>query len=265
MMKLAALQAEDLRDLPAAKATLDQLLQQSGLPPKQAVAALQTLADWQMQLGRDPAAARESFQRIVQMFPNSAFSHNAEQRLAHLDGVTQTREFREHAVFKVPSGERDLGLRQTAPLPESVPDDPEALAAEYVRQLEKYPADTETREKLALLYAEQFARLDLAVGQLEQLVALPNESAKHIARWLGLLATLHIRYGNDMVAAEHALRRVIARFPKSADAGKAVARLAALQGVWKAAATAASGKALGVYDKDLGLKSASPSPWKLKT
>jgi outer membrane protein assembly factor BamD (BamD/ComL family) len=260
MMKLAAIQAEDLHDLPAATDTLNELLQQPGLPPNNAVAALQTLADWQMQLGRDPAAARLSFERIRQMFPDSPYSHNAEQRLARLDGVTQTREFREHAVFKVPSGERDIGLRKTVLQMEAPQATADALAAEYVGQLEKHPNDTETRQKLALLYAEQFDRLDLAVSQLEQLAALPNAAPRDIAQWLNLLATLHIRHGNDMASAENALRRVIDRFPKSADASKAVARLAALEGELKAAAATTTAKALGVYEKDLGLKSGSGAP-----
>jgi tetratricopeptide (TPR) repeat protein len=257
LMKLAALQAEDLHDLPAATATLNELLQQPGLPSSKAVAALQTLADWQMKFGRDPAAARASFERIIQMFPDSSLSHTAEQRIAHLDRVNETREFRENAVFKVPSGERGLGLRQTAAPPESPEAEADALAAEYVRQLEKYPTDTETREKLAMLYAGQFERLDLAVSQLEQLIALPNETPQHIAHWLGILATLHICHGHDMEAAENALRRIIDRFPNSAAATRAVARLATLQGELKANATPTAAKALGVYEKDLGLKSRS--------
>jgi len=260
MMKLATIQAEDLHDLPAATETLNELLQQPGLPSNNAVAALQTLADWQMQHGRDPAAARVSFERIMQMFPDTPYSHNAQQRLAHLDGVTQTREFRENAVFKVPSGQRDLGLRQAALQVEPPLATADALAAEYVGQLEKYPNDTETRQKLAVLYAEQFDRLDLAVSQLEQLAALPNAAPRDMAHWLNLLATLHIRHGNDVAAAENALHRVIDRFPKSADASKAVARLAALQGELKAAATTTAAKALGVYETDLGLKSGPVAP-----
>jgi tetratricopeptide (TPR) repeat protein len=230
------------------------------LPSNNAVAALQTLADWQLQLGRDPDAARASFERIIQMFPDSPFAHNAEQRLAHLDGVTKTREFREHAVFKVPSAPRDLGLRKTVLQVESPQATADALGAEYVGQLEKHPNDTETRQKLAMLYAEQFERLDLAVSQLEQLAALPNATPHDIAQWLNLLATLHIRHGNDMVAAENALRRIIERYPKSAAASRAVARLAALQGELKAAATTTAAKALGVYEKDLGLKSGPGAP-----
>jgi hypothetical protein len=207
-----------------------------------------------MNLGRDPSAARQSFQRIIQMFPDSPISLAAEQRIAHLDGVSQTREFREHAVFKVPFRERDLGLRQTVPQEPSAEDESEAQAAECVRQLQKYPNDTETREKLALLYAESLDRLDLAVSQLEQLAALPGAAPKQIAHWLELLATLHIRQGNDMSAAQNALSRIVERFPNTALSNRALARLATLQGELKAATTVTAAKALGVYEKDIGLK-----------
>jgi len=260
MLKLAAIQAEDLHDLPAATATLNELLQQPDLPPYNAVGALQTLADWQMNLGRDPAAARASFQRIVQMFPDTQYSHVAEQRLAHLEGVAKTREFREHAVFKVPTGERGIGLRTTPLRVEPKEAGPDELAAEYVAQLQKHPNDTETRQKLAVLYAEEFNRLDLAVNQLEQLASLTHETPQHIAHWLNLLATLHVRYGNDMAAAENALSRIMERFPKTADASKALVRLAALPGELRAATATSATKALGTYEKDLGLKPATGAP-----
>lgn len=254
MMKLAMIQAEDLRDLPAATETIHELLQQPGLPAGKVVGALQTLADWQMNLGRDSDAARRTFERIIEMFPDSPFSLAAQQRLAHLDGVSQARDFRENAVFKVPTGERDLGLRPSARRETPPEEEAAALADEYVRQLQKYPNDTETREKLALLYGEPLGRLDLAVSQLEQLAALPHAAPRQIAQWLNLLATLHIRQGNDLLAAENALRRIMERFPKTAYSSQALARLATLQGELKAAATVTTAKALGVYEKDMGLK-----------
>jgi tetratricopeptide (TPR) repeat protein len=254
MMKLAMIQAEDLRDLPAATETIHELLQQPGLPAGKVVGALQTLADWQMNLGRDSDAARRTFERIIEMFPDSPFSLAAQQRLAHLDGVSQARDFRENAVFKVPTGERDLGLRPSARRETPPEEEAAALADEYVRQLQKYPNDTETREKLALLYGEPLGRLDLAVSQLEQLAALPHAAPRQIAQWLNLLATLHIRQGNDLLAAENALRRIMERFPKTAYSSQALARLATLQGELKAAATVTTAKALGVYERDMGLK-----------
>jgi tetratricopeptide (TPR) repeat protein len=260
MMKLASLQAEELRDLPAATQTLHELLQQPDLPANNAFAALQTLADWQLHLARDTAAARKSFERIIEMFPDSSYSHTAEQRLAHLEGVHKAREFREKAVFKVPSAPRDLGLRGSLLEPPSAQLSADALAAEYVRQLEKHPNDAETRQKLALIYAEEFDRLDLAVNQMEQLVTLPNATPHDITEWFNQLATLHIRHGHDTVAAENALRRIIDRFPKSAAATRAEARLAALPGELKGAAAATAAKALGVYEKGLGLKAGSAAP-----
>jgi len=89
------------------------------------------------------------------------------------------------------------------------------------------------------------------------LAALPNAAPHDIAHWLNLLATLHIRHGHDMEAAENDLRRIIERFPKSAVATRAVTRLATLQAELKAAANTTAAKALGVYEKDLGLKSGS--------
>ena len=76
--------------------------------------------------------------------------------------------------------------------------------------------DSDTREKLALLYAEKFQRLELAVDQLEQLIAHPSESVAHIGRWMNLFATLYIKHGGDIVGAEQVLHRLIERFPKSA-------------------------------------------------
>ena len=59
-MLLAAIQAEDLHDVRAAQATINGLLEKSDLTPQEVATALHTLADWQLQQGRDAAAARVS-------------------------------------------------------------------------------------------------------------------------------------------------------------------------------------------------------------
>jgi hypothetical protein len=133
--------------------------------------------------------------------------------------------------------------------------DPEALADEYVKQLEKHPSDSATRENLAFLYAEHFKRLDLAVDQLEQLIAFPNETPRNKVRWLNLLADLHIHHGKDLAAAEAALRRIIAQFPSAAFTDPAAARLATLEAEMKGGRPTAL-KTLGHYEKNLGLKAA---------
>lgn len=248
IMLRATIEAEDLHDIPAAQATVERLLRQSEAPPQAAVAALHALADWQLQAGNDVPGARASLERIVQMFPNTQVAHAAEQRLAHLDGTAAVRQARENVKYVVKP--RDAGPPVA---PASQENDPDGLAAQYVKQLERFPNDTSTREKLAVLYAEQFQRLDLAAAQIAQLTALPNETPKHIANWFNLLATLYIKYGNDLRNAEVALHRIIERFPKSALANIALARLGTLQGELKAA-DRAEVKHLGSYEKDLGLK-----------
>jgi tetratricopeptide (TPR) repeat protein len=251
-MKLASIQMEDLKDLPAAQATLNEFLGLPGRAPNEMAAALHLLADWQLQFGRDAQAAIGSLQRIVQLYPGTSFAHAAEQRIAHLGSADETSRIRHESKFTVPSGQRDIGLRKDS-APVSAPADPDALAAEYVKQLELHPLDTDTREKLAVLYAEGFQRLDLAADQLEQLIALPAEPPKHVARWLNLLATLHIKVARDTAAAESALHRIIERFPGGALATVAVSRLATLQSELKSSQISPT-KTLGVYEKDIGLK-----------
>jgi hypothetical protein len=252
LMLLATIQAEDLRDLTAAQATIDELLQQAELKPQEIATALHTLADWQLQHGQGAETARATLERIAFALPGSQFSHSAEQRIAHLEDVVATREFREHAKFTIKPGERDVGLRNI-PKSSSAEDTPQEMAAQYVAQLEKHPTDTDTREKLAILYAEGFGRLDLATDQLEQLIALPEETPKHVARWLNLLATLNIGIAKDEAGARIALQRIIGKFPKSALAEVATLRLGNLRNEMKSAAVTAS-KTLGNYEKNLGLK-----------
>ena len=81
---LATIQMEDLKDLPAAQATLNEFLELPDRAPNEMAAALHLLADWQLQFGRDAQAAIGSLQRIVQLYPGTPFAHAAEQRIAHL-------------------------------------------------------------------------------------------------------------------------------------------------------------------------------------
>ena len=79
---------------------------------------------------------------------------------------------------------------------------PGKLAAAHVKHLETHPHDSEVREKLALIYAKDFKRLDLATMELAQLINEPRHSPKQIAGWLNLLANFQIESGAD-VATVH--------------------------------------------------------------
>jgi tetratricopeptide (TPR) repeat protein len=241
---------EDLKDLAAAEATLNDFLGYPGRSPGEVIGALHLLADWQLQANRDSKAARETLQRIVDLYPGTPFAHAAQQRIAHLGSFNEAMRARYSTVFTVTPGKRGDNLHRA----DAPPPDPRVRVAELVEQLKLYPADTDAREELAVLYAAEFQRLDLAVEQLEQLIALPAEPPKHVARWLNLLATLHANYAHDQQAAEKALHRIMERFPGGALAAMAASRLATVQTEIKTAQSTPT-KVLGVYDKDLGLKS----------
>jgi hypothetical protein len=211
------------------------------------------MADWCLKYAEDPAAARDYLERVVVLFPDSPQAHMAAQRIAALGNSHHKVDAAHRRKFQVKQGQKDVGLHSVAKRTVQPTAAPEDTAADLVRQLEAHPLDTGAREKLAVLYADEFHRIDLAADQLEQLIAVPAETPKNIARWLNLLATLHIKVNRDRRAAEDALRRVTALFPKTAHADLAQQRLAYMDSELRSR-DARDPKKLGVYEGDLGLK-----------
>ena len=103
--------------------------------------------------------------------------------------------------------------------------DPAQLAAVHVKHLEQHPLDAEVREKLAIIYAEHYQRLDLATLELEQLIEQPEQPAKRVAYWLNLLADLQIRLGSDYETVRPTLEKIVERFPDLPVAEMAQTRL----------------------------------------
>ena len=229
ILLLAEIQAGHLHDLASAVDTLETLIQNRGQPPGDVAVALNRLADLHLRYAFDPEAARAALERIGQRFPNSEPAHLAAQRLAHLTSPELLAERQEPHRVHLAHYEQHLGLLEGPPGVHSPIEDPAALAAAYVKHLEKFPADNETRERLAVLYAQYYRRMDLAAAQLEELIAQPHAPTRQVVCWLNLLANLQTRYGNDLTAARQTLERVIQRFPRSAAAEAAQMRLAHLR------------------------------------
>jgi hypothetical protein len=133
----------------------------------------------------------------------------------------------------------------------------EELAAKYVKHLVEFPHDTEVREKLAQLYAEHYQRLDLAQGQLEQLIQYPNQPMKQVIRWLNLLADLQVKHGASYDAARATLQRIIDLYPEAASANVAQNRIERLRLEFKGQEKSQA-VTLGSYENDLGLKGGLP-------
>jgi TolA-binding protein len=249
MMLLATIQAENLNDIQAAQATIEQLLAVPKRTPQAIASALHALADWQLRLP-DPDAARAALQRIIDQFPDTPLAQIAMQRIARIGSVDQIAAMRERGPIALPAGKKDIGLRtDIVPVPEENPMD---TAAAYTRQLTKHPADAETREKLALLYMNEFHRPDLAAQQFQLLSCQANMPARRAAGWLNQLASIHLQ-NNDLTAARAAVNAIIERYPGTAPAEMAKTRLPGLEGELKGYRNAQSVK-LGSYESDLGLK-----------
>jgi outer membrane protein assembly factor BamD (BamD/ComL family) len=252
-MMIAEIEAEDMKDLTAAKLAVDRICNQQVHPPNSIAYALNTLADWQLKYHQDPDAARETLERVQQMLPGTEYANLAAQRIAHLGGVEMQLAAHEPRTIHMNVGDQDVGLLGDTSHLKHKEIDPAALAASYVQQLTNHPLDNEVREKLALLYAEHYQRPDLAAMELEQLVQQPHQPAGKVVRWLNLLADIHVRFGQNEEGARAALNRIIERYPNLSHAQVAEQRLGRIRLEIKGQQKNESVK-LGAYEQDLGLK-----------
>lgn len=251
---LAEIHAENLNDLATAQTIVERLVNQPGHTPGQVSGALQALADWHLKHGQDPDSARQALEKIINLLPETQFSQLASQRIAHLTSVNQLLESHERPVIALPHHNKHVGLlKSAADEPKPIEKAPGTFAAEYVAHLEKHPRDSEAREKLAVIYAEHYQRIDLAKDQLEQMIVETAQPAKQIARWLNLLADLQMKFANDLSGAQESLHRIQELLPRTAYAEQAQTRLALLKLETKGNEKSQTLK-LGSYEKDLGLK-----------
>ena len=195
---LARIQAEDMKDLVSAEMTFNRFCADPKAPPKQFAAAMTQLADWHLQVAQDSYSARQALENIVTKFPDSELALAAQQRIAHLEGVDKLLiEKHDNQNVALPTGVQNVGLLESSEFLRPTEEDPAQQAARYVRHLAEHPQDTDVREKLAIVYADHYHRLDLAVGELAQMINTPNQPPKRVAHWLTVLANLQIRHGAD--------------------------------------------------------------------
>ena len=255
---LAGIQAEDLQDLPGAEITLNHFCDQPNPPPRQFAAAMNQLADWHLKLAQDADSARAALEKIVARFPGTELALQAAQRIAHLGGTEkQWLASLDRQPMAVPEGVKSAGLRDS--MKDLIPDetDPARLAADYVKHLEQHPLDTEAREKLAIIYARHYKRLDMATLELAQLINQPNQPHKRVAHWLNLLADLQIHGGADYDTVRGTLEKIVELFPGLPVAQIAQSRLGRLKLEFRGKEET-PGIKLGVYEQNIGLKYGSP-------
>lgn len=253
---LARIHAEHLGDLSAAEEAIMGMLSQEGHSPQVMAYALNQLADWRLHLGNDLEGARQALARIQELFPGTELAYQASQRNAHLD-PQQLQQLEPTKTYSVPHTEEYIGLRDDFTGLKPVEKSPLEAASELVQRLTLYPSDNEAREQLAIVYARQLQRMDLAVEQIEQLLAQPGVPLRRLAHWHNLLADLQIQCAGNLEAARQALRRLIDSFPRSVEAEKARNRAKFLALELKGQQKSQAIK-LGSYEKNMGLKYGRP-------
>src|SRR5579862_5775690 len=255
-MLLADIQANDLKDLPAAEEAIQHFVAQPGHAPANTAYALYSLADWYLAVTKDRDSARRCLEQIVQALPETEFALGASNRIAHLGTEDAILAGRQNKEFVVKQGVRNLGLVDNHEefVPQSA--NPGELAGKYVKHLEEHPLDTEVREKLAIIYCDHFNRLDLAEGELERMITEPQQPARMVVHWLNLMADLQVRSGASYETVRQTLERIIERGPNLAPAQVARNRIDRLKLELKSQQKNQAVK-LGSYEQNIGLKEGS--------
>jgi hypothetical protein len=258
ILLLASVQAENMNDLAGAEITLNQFCALPKAPAKQIAAAWTMLADWHMTIGVDVAAARTMFQKIVDYYPGTEMALQAEQRMAHLEGTEKILLARHNRIrVALPEGVKNIGLLDSSEFLKPKEIEPGVQAAEYVKHLAAHPHDADVREKLALIYAKDFKRLDMATMELAQLINEPRHTPKQITGWLNLLANLQIELGADVATVRGTLEKIVELYPDLPVAEITRRRLARINSEFKGKEET-PGVKLGVYEQNIGLKYGSP-------
>ena len=253
-MLIAAIQAENLDDLSAASNTLDEFCHRPETTARQAASAWMALADWHLQINADVELAETVLRKIIARNPETEFALLAEQRLSHLVDARDTIVKRQNLDnITVPEGVKNLGLLDEPAIPLPAEENFEETTRAYIGHLHLNPNDLEVRQKLALIYARDFKRLDLAALELEQLISQRGCSPRQISGWLNLLATIQVEFGGEIETVRATLGRIPQLFPELSFAENARRRIELLNNELKGRKETTTVK-LGVYEQNIGLK-----------
>lgn len=252
-MLLAAIYAENLGDLEQSQTVIRRLCNRPETAPNHISGAFTALADWAMHAAHDTEIARQSLEEICSRLPGSEYEHAAQQRLAHLSSASRLLESQDRPVIPLKPGIRHIGLESSpVNLVHETPT-PAAEAQRLVTHLQAHPDDNESREELAMVYAQGFQRPEMAIAELEHLIARPHQSVKQVTHWLNLIADVHVKQRDDVEAAVGALQRVIDLFPNAAVAENARSRINLLR-LEKRSRQATTTLTMGEYEQRIGLK-----------
>ena len=223
----AEIQSDDLKNQAAATGLLEEIIQTPDRPRQERLAGQFRLAELQLHRIRDIPAGRTVLEQILEENPDTEAAHTARQHLAHLPGADADALMGRKKLVVV-HHETSLGLTEDLGASALPQENWTERAQEWVTHLDAHPNDWEAREKLATIYADQFQRIPLAIDQVRLLIDQPGQPAKRIVGWLNRIADLELRAQTGVEAARAALEEIRSRYPESPWSDQAALRLATL-------------------------------------
>jgi tetratricopeptide (TPR) repeat protein len=263
LMLKASIQAENLDDLPAAVATIQETLEDPGKVRFNLPVALNKMADWQLTIAGDASAAKRTLEKIREALPGSQAAQLVSQRLASLDASEESEaaaeDFNESYRHLVEESAAKDDFTGPLEIPRPVEVDPlqtdEAKLQTCLRRVALHPDSINNREELAALYLGHMKQPALAIQQYEHLLTLPGTTIHQKAAWLNKVADIQIKSGETYESIRATLLLIVSLNPKAATAALAEQRIAYLRVEMRGVNKKSKKLQLGSYDEDVGLKS----------
>ena len=263
LMLKASIQAENLDDLPAAVATIQETLEDPGKVRFNLPVALNKMADWQLTIAGDAAAAKRTLEKIREALPGSQAAQLVSQRLATLDASEESEaaaeDFNESYRHLVEESAAKDDFTGPLEIPRPVEVDPlqtdEAKLQTCLRRVALHPDSINNREELAALYLGHMKQPALAIQQYEHLLTLPGTTIHQKAAWLNKVADIQIKSGETYESIRATLQLIVSLNPKAAPATLAEQRIAYLRVEMRGVNKKSKKLQLVSYDEDVGLKS----------
>ena len=263
LMLKATIEAENLGDLSAAAATIQETLSDQGQLNYRLPVALNKMAEWQLTIAGDPDAARRTLQQIRTAQPNSQAAQLAAQRLASLDSSEESEsavvDFNESYQKLVEESAQNDDFTSPLELPKAIELNQQQVHEKAFQtclsRVETHPDSINNREELAALYLGEGKEPAMALKQYEYLLALPGTTIHQKTAWLNKIADIQLKSGESYETIRATLEQIIALDPRAAPAARAQQRISYLPIELRSANRKTKRLKLGSYDDELGLNS----------
>lgn len=215
-MMLAELYATKFHRLDDAAQVIVDLCRDPSVTEVEASLACNKLADWQLQIGDNPPAARAALDLLIQRAPNSHVARLAEARLKQMP---RTREdlldIRKRRAIRLPALREDFA----APVSDAQSMHDASLEANRLSdRLREDPNNFEARERLAILLAEKLGQVNLGIEQLRLMVNMPEVLGERAAKWLGQIASWERSLNKNEQRFRAILNEIIRLYPNTSHA-----------------------------------------------